>query len=60
MFLSRMSVMKQAVLLLLLLAALCTDAAPTPEECSSLNKRLLTKDLHTVSLTLLTADPPHS
>ncbi|XP_042291904.1 saxitoxin and tetrodotoxin-binding protein 1-like isoform X2 [Thunnus maccoyii] len=42
-----MSIVKRVVLLLLLLAALCTDAAPTTEECDSV-KKTLTKDLSTV------------
>ncbi|XP_044192133.1 saxitoxin and tetrodotoxin-binding protein 1-like [Thunnus albacares] len=42
-----MSIVKRVVLLLLLLAALCTDAAPTTEECDSV-KKTLTKDLSAV------------
>ncbi|XP_038580317.1 saxitoxin and tetrodotoxin-binding protein 1-like [Micropterus salmoides] len=36
------------VLLLLLLAAIGSDARPGPEDCDSLSKRLPTKDLHKI------------
>ncbi|XP_070778314.1 saxitoxin and tetrodotoxin-binding protein 1-like [Enoplosus armatus] len=44
---SRMSVVMRAVLLLLV-AAISTNAVPGPEDCDGLNKTLPTKDLHKI------------
>lgn len=51
-----MSVMKR-VMLLLLLAAIGTNAAPGPENCDGLNITLPRKDLDKVSLLLVSSEP---
>ncbi|XP_035849348.1 saxitoxin and tetrodotoxin-binding protein 1-like [Sander lucioperca] len=48
-----MSVVKRAVLLMLLLAAIGSFATAGPEDCHGLNVTLQTKDIHKVSLILL-------
>ncbi|KAI3359018.1 hypothetical protein L3Q82_015401, partial [Scortum barcoo] len=45
----RMSVVKRAMLPMLLLAAIGANAAPGPEDCDGLNKTLPATDLHKIS-----------